>query len=108
MEPDHPQEECGVFAIASVANVSIDIFYALRVLQHRGQESAGIAVYNNGIKAIKGMGLAHQALKTDDVNNLKGQLGIGHVRYSTVGSSNLENAQPIVVSTNYGDIALAH
>jgi amidophosphoribosyltransferase len=108
MDPDHPQEECGIFAIASVANVSIDIFYALRVLQHRGQESAGIAVYNNGIKAIKGMGLAHQALKTDDVNNLKGQLGIGHVRYSTVGSSNLENAQPIVVSTNYGDIALAH
>lgn len=108
MEPDHPQEECGIFAIASVANVSIDIFYALRVLQHRGQESAGIAIYNNGIKAIKGMGLAHQALKTDDVNNLKGQLGIGHVRYSTVGSSNLENAQPIVVSTNYGDIALAH
>lgn len=108
MEPDHPQEECGVFAIASVANVSIDIFYALRVLQHRGQESAGIAIYNNGIKAIKGMGLAHQALKTDDVNNLKGQLGIGHVRYSTMGSSNLENAQPIVVSTNYGDIALAH
>jgi len=108
MQPDHPQEECGVFAIASVANVSIDIFYALRVLQHRGQESAGIAVYNNGIKVIKGMGLAHQALKTDDVNNLKGQLGIGHVRYSTVGSSNIENAQPIVVSTNYGDIALAH
>jgi amidophosphoribosyltransferase len=108
MEPDHPQEECGVFAIASVTNVSIDIFYALRVLQHRGQESAGIAVYDNGIKAIKGMGLAHQALKTDDINNLKGQLGIGHVRYSTVGSSNLENAQPIVVSTNYGDIALAH
>lgn len=58
MEPDHPQEECGIFAIASVANVSIDIFYALRVLQHRGQESAGIAIYNNGIKAIKGMGLA--------------------------------------------------
>ncbi len=86
----------------------MDIFYALRVLQHRGQESAGIAVYNNGIKAIKGMGLAHQALKTDDVKNLKGELGIGHVRYSTFGSSTIENAQPIVVSTNYGDIALAH
>ena len=108
MEPEHPQDECGVFAIASVSNVSIDIFYALRVLQHRGQESAGIAVYNNGIKAIKGMGLAHQALKPDDVNALKGELGIGHVRYSTFGSSTLENAQPIVVSTNYGDIALAH
>jgi len=108
METEHPQDECGIFAIAAINNVSVDIFYALRVLQHRGQESAGIAVYNNGIKAIKGMGLAHQALKPDDINNLKGELGIGHVRYSTVGSSNIENAQPIVVSTNYGDIALAH
>ncbi len=108
MYSEHPQDECGVFAIASVANVSVDIFYALRVLQHRGQESAGIAVYNSGIKAVKGMGLAHVALKMDDVQNLKGELGIGHVRYSTFGSSTIENAQPIVVSTNYGDIALAH
>lgn len=108
MEPEHPQEECGVFAIASISNVSVDVFYALRVLQHRGQESAGIAVYNNGIKAIKGMGLAHQALKPDDVKKLTGELGIGHVRYSTVGTSTIENAQPIVVSTNFGDIALAH
>jgi len=80
----------------------------LRVLQHRGQESAGIAVYNNGIKVIKGMGLAHQALKPEDVRNLKGDRGIGHVRYSTFGTSTIENAQPIVVSTNYGDIALCH
>ncbi|MBE0518579.1 MAG: amidophosphoribosyltransferase [Thermoplasmata archaeon] len=108
-EPEHhPREECGIFAIASVSSVSIDIFYALRILQHRGQESAGISVYNNGIKSIKGMGLAHQALKADDIQNLKGDLGIGHVRYSTIGSSTIENAQPIVVSTNYGDIALAH
>jgi amidophosphoribosyltransferase len=107
-ENEHPQDECGVFAIASIANVSVDVFYALRVLQHRGQESAGIGVYNNGIKVIKGMGLTHQALKPDDIKNLKGTLGIGHVRYSTVGSSTIDNAQPIVVSTNYGDIALAH
>lgn len=108
-EPEHPREECGVFATASVANVAIDVFYALRVLQHRGQESAGIAVYNHeGIKCIKGMGLAHQALKPDDVQSLKGDLGIGHVRYSTFGSSTISNAQPFVVSTNYGDIALAH
>jgi amidophosphoribosyltransferase len=86
----------------------MDIFYALRVLQHRGQESAGIAVYNNGIKALKGMGLAHQALRADDIRNLRGEMGIGHVRYSTVGSSSAENAQPVVMSTNYGDIALAH
>ncbi len=108
IESDHPQEECGVFAIASLRNVSIDIFYALRVLQHRGQESAGIAVHGSGIKAIKGMGLAHQALKPEDIQGLKGELGIGHVRYSTFGTSNIDNAQPIVVSTNYGDIALAH
>jgi amidophosphoribosyltransferase len=80
----------------------------LRVLQHRGQESAGIAVYNNGIKVLKGMGLAHQALRPDEIRNLKGDIGIGHVRYSTMGSSTLDNAQPVVMSTNYGDIALAH
>ncbi|MEM4232501.1 MAG: amidophosphoribosyltransferase [Thermoplasmata archaeon] len=106
---EHPQDECGVFAMASIANTSIDIFYALRVLQHRGQESAGIAVSSEGgIKVIKGMGLAHQALRPEDVRNLKGERGIGHVRYSTFGSSTIENAQPIVVSTNFGDIALAH
>ncbi len=54
------------------------------------------------------MGLAHQALRADDLRNLKGEMGIGHVRYSTVGSSTLDNAQPVVMSTNYGDIALAH
>ena len=54
------------------------------------------------------MGLAHQALKAEEVRNLKGEMGIGHVRYSTVGTSSLDNAQPVVMSTNYGDIALAH
>ncbi len=107
-EPEHPQEECGVFAIASISNVTVEVFYALRVLQHRGQESAGIAVYSNGIKCIKGMGLAHQALRPEDLKTLSGNQGVGHVRYSTYGSSNIGNAQPIVVSTNYGDIALAH
>lgn len=86
----------------------MDIFYALRVLQHRGQESAGIAVYSNGIKSIRGMGLAHQALRADEIRSLRGEMGIGHVRYSTVGTSSLDNAQPVVMSTNYGDIALAH
>jgi len=106
--PEHPQEACGVFAIASSTNVTIESFYALRVLQHRGQESAGIAVFNSGIKCVKGMGLAHVALKTEDLKGLVGNKGIAHVRYSTYGSSNIANAQPIVVSTNYGDIALAH
>jgi len=65
-------------------------------------------VHNNGIKALKGMGLAHQALRQDELRNLKGDIGIGHVRYSTMGASNLDHAQPVVMSTNYGDIALAH
>ena len=108
MGPEHPQDECGVIAIASIANATVDLFYGLRVLQHRGQESAGIAVHNGGIKTIKGMGLAHQALRPEDVKSLKGEMGIGHVRYSTVGTSSSENAQPVVMSTNSGDIALAH
>ncbi|UCE81495.1 MAG: amidophosphoribosyltransferase [Methanobacteriota archaeon] len=108
MEPEHPQDECGVIAIASVANATIEIFYALRVLQHRGQESAGIAVHNGGINTIKGMGLAHQALRPEDLRELKGNVGIGHVRYSTVGSSSPENTQPIVMSTKHGDIAVGH
>ena len=65
-------------------------------------------MHNNGIKALKGMGLAHQALRQDELRNLKGDIGIGHVRYSTMGASNLDHAQPVVMSTNYGDIALAH
>ncbi|MCJ2531243.1 MAG: amidophosphoribosyltransferase [Candidatus Thermoplasmatota archaeon] len=106
---DHPRHHCGIVgAIARRNDVASDLFYGLRVLQHRGQESAGLAVHNGQIQAKKGMGLVHEVFDGEDVDRLKGHVGIGHVRYSTEGASALENAQPIVASSIAGDIALAH
>src|SRR5256712_12308931 len=73
-----------------------------------GRGSAGLAVYNGEMKSKGGMGLVHEVFSKEDLMDLRGNNGIGHVRYSTTGSSVLENAQPIVVKTSYGDIALAH
>ena len=100
-------EKCGVVAIASNKNVVEDIYVALMALQHRGQEAAGISVYDGGIKSIKGIGLVNEALKKDDLGHLKGNGGIGHVYYS-VTISIPENAQPSVFHTAMGDIAIAH
>lgn len=103
------KHHCGVIGIISSEPVARDVFLSLRVIQHRGQESAGIAIYNgNAIKCIKGMGLAHEVFDKEKLNELLGNVGIGHVRYSTTGSSKLENAQPVVVSSAIGDIAIAH
>ena len=100
-------EKCGVVAIASNKNVVEDIYVALMALQHRGQEAAGISVYDDGIKSIKGIGLVNEALKKDNLGHLKGNSGIGHVYYS-VTISIPENAQPSVFHTAMGDIAIAH
>jgi len=82
---------------------------ALRIIQHRGQEAAGIAVYNGKtISYHRGMGLVHEVLVGRQYNSLVGNTGIGHVRYSTSGSSCAENCQPITVTTKEGDLALAH
>ncbi len=82
---------------------------ALRIIQHRGQESAGIAVSTGGaISYVRGMGLVHEVLTGRQYNALAGNRGIGHVRYSTSGSSCAENCQPITVTTKEGDLALAH
>jgi amidophosphoribosyltransferase len=106
---DHPRHHCGIVgAIAKGHDVAPDLFYGLRVLQHRGQESAGLAVHNGQIQTKKGMGLVHEVFDGEDIDRLKGQVGIGHVRYSTEGASALENAQPIVASSSAGDIAMAH
>jgi amidophosphoribosyltransferase len=103
-----PKEKCGIIGCAGAGPVTSDLYYGLRILQHRGQESAGLAVYNGEMKAKRGMGLVHEVFSKEDLMDLRGNFGIGHVRYSTSGSSVLENAQPIVVKTSYGDIALAH
>lgn len=104
-----PAEKCGIIGIAGTENVVPNLYYGLRILQHRGQESAGIATFADGeVRARRGMGLVHEVFAEEDLGALAGNAGIGHVRYSTTGSSVLENAQPISCQSVAGDIALAH
>ena len=103
-----PRDKCGIIGCAATSPVATDLYYGLRILQHRGQESAGIAVYEGEVKAKRGMGLVHEVFSKEDIVSFRGTSGIGHVRYSTTGTSVLDNAQPIVVKTSYGDVALAH
>ncbi len=105
---DEPDHSCGVIGMALSHDVSYLIKNALRVIQHRGQESAGIAVFNDGIEILKGMGLVHEVLEGEQLRGLKGTVGIGHVRYSTSGASVSDNCQPIVVGTSAGELALGH
>lgn len=110
---DELHEECGVFGIYSKSgdyDISRYIYYGLIALQHRGQESAGIATYNEGnISYYKEMGLAREVFNEDTVfKMLSGTIGLGHVRYSTTGDSFRYNAQPLVSSYKGGSIALAH
>ncbi|MBE2267795.1 MAG: amidophosphoribosyltransferase [Anaerolinea sp.] len=107
---DRPREACGVFGVyAPGREVARLTFFGLYALQHRGQESAGI-VSSDGRTAYshKGMGLVSQVFNEDNLSPLKGHLAIGHTRYSTTGSSNLRNAQPTLIETMYGPLAVAH
>ena len=103
-------ESCGVFGIyAPGVDIARLIFFALFALQHRGQESAGIAVTDgNEIKIHTSMGLVSQAFTENDLALLKGHIGIGHNRYSTTGSNRPANAQPIIAESEGLTIALAH
>ena len=103
-------ESCGIFGIhAAGMGIARVIFFALFALQHRGQESAGIAVSDgNGIKIHTNMGLVSQAFTENDLAHLKGYIGIGHNRYSTTGSTRPSNAQPIIVKSGELVLALAH
>jgi len=107
---DKPKEECGLFGIyASELDVAQLTYYGLYALQHRGQESAGIAVSDGRkIQVHKGMGLVSEVFSSEVLNDLQGKMAIGHVRYSTTGSSLLANAQPLVVHFQKGMMALAH
>jgi amidophosphoribosyltransferase len=102
-------EECGVFGIWSHRDAARLANYALYALQHRGQESAGIAVVDGPImRHHRGMGLVSEAVTEADLAALTGHAAIGHVRYSTTGSSTLANAQPLVFAFRQGNLALAH
>ncbi|WP_055482580.1 amidophosphoribosyltransferase [Sphaerimonospora mesophila] len=108
---DHaPKDACGVFGVwAPGEDVSKLTYYGLYALQHRGQESAGIAVSEGDrILVYKDMGLVPQVFDESILGTLRGHLAIGHCRYSTTGSSNWENAQPTLNSTDDGGLALAH
>ncbi len=107
----HPRHECGIFGVYGHPDAAILNYYGLFALQHRGQESAGIASSNGPATPFlthKGMGLVSQVFTLDELDKIKGTRAIGHVRYSTTGSSNLKNAQPLVVDTSRGQLAVAH
>ena len=108
-------EECGVFGAYDFDgnDIASTVYYGLFALQHRGQESCGIAVSDtNGpkknIQVHKGMGLVNEVFNSENLEKLKGNISVGHVRYSTAGSSTRENAQPLVLNYYKGTLALAH
>jgi amidophosphoribosyltransferase len=108
---DKLKEECGVVGIYSpgIKNISQLIYFGLHSLQHRGQESAGIAVNNEGkIQYYKEAGLVNEVFNSTIIKRLQGDIAIGHVRYSTTGENYVVNAQPLVVQHKGGSIALAH
>ena len=114
MSLDKPHEECGVFGMYDLDgnDVASTIYYGLFALQHRGQESCGIAVSDtNGPRKadlLKGMGLVHEVFDQDKLSRLKGNIGVGHCRYSTAGDSIPSNAQPLVLNYVKGTLMMAH
>jgi len=110
MVSDKPHEECGVFGIfAPGEDVARLTFFGLYALQHRGQESAGIATSDGDRISIRThLGLVNQAFDEDDLEDLSGHIAVGHARYSTSGSTNSCNAGPMVTDTELGPIAVAH
>ena len=104
-----PKHSCGVVGTAADCDVVYYMHRALNVIQHRGQESAGISVFTDGhIRTVKGDGLVSEALNEAAMAGLSGNSGIGHVRYSTVGSKGVLNAQPFTVDYTGGTLAIAH
>ncbi len=114
-DEDRVHEECGVFGVYDFdgKDVSSTIYYGLFALQHRGQESCGIAVSDTEgpkgkVISHKDMGLVNDVFNSEILDKLKGNIGIGHVRYSTAGSSVRENAQPLVLNYVKGTLGMAH
>lgn len=104
-----PKEECGIFGIYGHVDTARLTYFGLYALQHRGQESAGISVADGRLmRHHKGMGLVSEIFSEDILASLEGHLGIGHVRYSTTGSSVLVNAQPFCITHSGCSLAIAH
>lgn len=107
---DGLHEECGVFGVWGVPNAVEVTYYGLHSLQHRGQEGCGIVTVNEEeqLRRVKGLGLVTEVFNNDNLSTLKGDMAIGHVRYSTAGGGGIENVQPFMFRHNSGDFALAH
>ncbi|KAG5007943.1 hypothetical protein AAZX31_09G203200 [Glycine max] len=109
-DDDKPREECGVVGIYGDPEASRLCYLALHALQHRGQEGAGIVTVHNNVlqPPITGMGLVSEVFNQSKLDQLPGNLAIGHVRYSTAGQSMLKNVQPFVAGYRFGSVGLAH
>src|ERR1041384_4688732 len=106
---EYPKHYCGVFGIFGHPNAADLTYYGLYALQHRGQESAGIVTSDGKqFRTHRGMGLVSQIFDSDVLKSLVGSMAVGHTRYSTTGSSNITNAQPLTVDCAKGQIAIAH
>jgi amidophosphoribosyltransferase len=106
---DYPKHYCGVFGIYGHPNAAELTYYGLYALQHRGQESAGIVTSDGRrFRAHRGMGLVSQVFTGELLHQLVGEIAVGHTRYSTTGSSHIQNAQPLTVDCKRGQIAIAH
>ncbi|XP_010530804.1 PREDICTED: amidophosphoribosyltransferase 2, chloroplastic [Tarenaya hassleriana] len=109
-DDEKPREECGVVGIYGDPEASRLCYLALHALQHRGQEGAGIVAVNNDrvLQSITGVGLVSDVFNESKLDQLPGEMAIGHVRYSTAGSSMLKNVQPFVAGYRFGSIGVAH
>ncbi|MGZ8938393.1 MAG: amidophosphoribosyltransferase, partial [Limisphaerales bacterium] len=106
MEQEYPKHYCGVFGIFNHPKAAELTYFGLYALQHRGQESAGIVTYDGDtFRTHLGMGLVSQVFKADALEKLPGKMAVGHTRYSTTGSSELRNAQPLTMDCKRGQIA---
>ncbi len=108
---DRPRDHCGVFGVYGHPDAAVLTYYGLYALQHRGQESAGIVSADGDGQTMRrhiGMGLVSQVFNEAALKELRGNRAIGHVRYSTTGSSSSENVQPILVDCSKGQIAVGH
>ena len=104
-----PKHSCGVIGMYGAGNVAEDIFKALRIIQHRGQEGAGISVFDGKrVVTAKGSGLVHDAINREGLSKLNGVCGIGHARYPSANTKAEKNAEPIEIEMTHGVIAMAH
>jgi len=101
------KEECGIFGVFGHEDAAKLTYLGLYALQHRGQESAGIITFDHTrFRTIKEMGLVSEIFNPKNLSQLTGNIAVGHVRYSTMGSSNIKNTQPFLVETSKGTLAV--